>query len=169
LIPGNLTFARSGTADVFRKLTPAENPPTLERLLAAVNLQVVAPSGEKERYREIINNFTARGARLQEYPTEDKLKSASLIILGRKNRWIKPLLGETEPLECPVVLKVRPHPRSPNLLAAVFISAIETPPDAIEKLLAHPFFSSYCIKKENQFSRTLTKNQPGIQLQLHNP
>jgi aminopeptidase N len=41
--------------DVFRKLSPAENPPTLERLLSARDLIVVPPLGEKERYREIIN------------------------------------------------------------------------------------------------------------------
>ena len=108
--------------DVFRKLAPDENPPTLERLLAARDLVVMPPSGEKERYRGVINKFTARGARLQENLTEAQLQSTSLIILGRKNRSIEPFLGDTEPLECPVVLRVRPHPRSPNLLAASFIS-----------------------------------------------
>ena len=127
------------------------------------------PSGEKERYRGVINKFTARGVRLQENLTEAQLQSTSLIILGRKNRSIEPFLGDTEPLECPVVLRVRPHPRSPNLLAASFISATEVTPAAFEKFLAYPFFSSYCIKKENQVSRTLSESPQGIRLQLQHP
>jgi aminopeptidase N len=155
--------------DVFRKLAPAENPPTLERLLAARDLIVVPPVDEKERYREVINKFTARGARLLEHPTKVQLESASLIVLGQKHRFLKPLLDETEPPDCPVVLRVRPQPLSPNLLAASFISSAEVTPAAFEKLLAYPFFSSYCIKRDNRFSRTLAENQRGILVQLHNP
>jgi aminopeptidase N len=155
--------------DVFRKLTPAENPPTLERLLAARDLVVVPPPDEKERYREVVNYFTARGARVQEDLGQAKLRSASLIVLGRKHRFLKPLLDETEPPNCPLVLRVKLHPLSSNLLTASFISAAEVTPAAFEKLLAYPFFSSYCIKRENQVSRILAENQQGIRLQFHHP
>ncbi len=150
--------------DVFRKLAPAENPPTLERLLAARDLVVVPPLGEKERYREVINKFTARGARLLEHPTKVQLESASLIVLGQKHCFLKPLLDETEPPDCPVVLSVRPQPRSSNLLAAFFISSAEVTPAALNKIFAFPFYSTYCMEAENQFFRTLAENQRGIQL-----
>ncbi|MFZ2088868.1 MAG: M1 family aminopeptidase [Desulfobaccales bacterium] len=155
--------------DIFRKLAPAENPPTIERLLAARDLQILPPPCGKDRYREAINTFTAQGARLLDNPTEAQLQSTSLLILGRTNPFLKPYLKESGTPQCPVALRVRPHPRSPNLLAASFISADKVTPAVVEKLLEYPFFSSYCLKKENQFSRTLGESQRGIQLKLPHP
>jgi hypothetical protein len=106
---------------------------------------------------------------VQEDLGQAKLQSASLIVLGRKHRFLKPLLDETEPPDCPMVFRVRPQPLSPNLLAASFISSAEVTPAALDKIFAFPFYSTYCMKAENQFSRTLAENQRGIQLQLQYP
>lgn len=154
--------------EVFRRLAPAENPPTLERLLAAPDLKVILSPQETERYREVIKTFTTRGARLQEN-LSSTLPSSSLIILGANNRWLEPLRDGTEPLACPASLRVRPHPRSPGLLATFFIAAAEVPAAALEEIFAFPLYSTYCMKEEKQISKTLKESPRGIRLQLHHP
>ncbi len=42
-------------------------------------------------------------------------------------------------------------------------------PAALDKIFAFPFYSTYCMKAENQFFHTLAENQRGIQLQLQHP
>jgi len=155
--------------DVFRKLTPDENPPTLERLLATPGLRVVPPPGEKERYREVISKFTSRGARLLENPTQAQLQSASLIILGRNNPGLTHSPDEKDSRECPVVLKVRPQLQSPRLLTATFLGAAEASPADLEKIFAFPFYSTYCLNSEKQIFRSLIETQPGIRVQLPYP
>jgi hypothetical protein len=151
--------------DVFRKLAPLENPPTLERLLADRNVWVIPPPGQREPYRQVIDKLHSRGVRIKENLPQTQFKSASLIILGRDNPLLKPLLGETDPQNCPMMLKVRRNPRSSNHLVAVVNAAAEINAAAVDKIFASPFYSTYCIKGENQVSQTLADIEPGIRLQ----
>ncbi len=154
--------------EVFRKLAPAEHPPTLERLLAEPDLQLIPPATDRGRYREVIRMFTAYGARLRENPGA-RLPSTSLIILGEDPGQREPLPDVAEPLTCLASLRVRPHPQSPHRVAASFLAAAEVPAALLEEMLAFPFYSTYCLTPERTFSRMLWETPRGIRVRLPPP
>lgn len=174
--------------DVFRKLSPPENPPTLERLLSARQLVVVPPLAAPGRYREAIKKFTAKGARLKQrtvtnltkgpetphkfviHPdklTDPDIANSSLIFPGWDHHALEPLLGKKEPGDCPVALIVRNNHSSPENMVAVLNAASEAEVSAILKeAFAHPSYSNYCTKDEKNISFSIADADRGIRIKI---
>jgi aminopeptidase N len=81
--------------EVGRKLSPAEFPPVVARLIGDERLILVPPISNREIYDDVIHAFTARGALVKEASqvSFDDLKASSFVLLGLDNPWIGRLYG----------------------------------------------------------------------------
>jgi len=172
--------------DVFRKLGPAENPPTLERLLSARNLVRVPPLAAPEKYREAIKKFTAKGARLKQRMASNPLKepvvshtsdlragnlpemaNLSLIFPGRDHPVLKRVLDNKEAGDCLVALIVRNNQRSPENVVPVLSATSEAEVSALLKeAFAKPLYSNYCSKDGMNISFGIADSERGIRVKI---
>jgi hypothetical protein len=172
--------------DILRKLRPAENPPTLERLLTARNVVVVPPLAGSGRYRKVIKEFTAKGARVKHRLASNFAKgpdvvakfnthpgkpvhitNSSLIFPGWDRPALEPLLGKREPRGCSAALIVRNNQSSPENMVAVLNAANEEEVSALLKeAFANPSYSNYCSNDGKNFSTGITDSDRGIRLKI---
>ena len=149
--------------DLFRQLSPEEDPPTLERLLKSRTLLVVPPVTDREVYREAIQEVTARGARLVENLTDVQGRGASVIFLGREHPQMRALFGELTPGDCAFSLRVRAQPHAVAQMVAVLeINDPAAFSQNYRELFAHPFYSTYCPRNGSKVERTLAPTQAGL-------
>lgn len=174
--------------DVLRKLSPMENPPTLERLLTARNVVVVPPLAGPGRYREAIKKFTAKGARVKRRMASNLAKgpdaisksaihpgkhaypdiaNSSLIFPGWDRPALEPLLGKKEPGDCSAALIVRNNHSSPENVVAILNAASEEEVSALLKeAFANPLYSNYCSKDGKNISFGIADSARGIRLKI---
>jgi aminopeptidase N len=158
--------------DVFRTLTPAEDPPTFERLASQKSLAVFPAAGD-DAYGRILDTLTQEGVAVQRVDPLEASKAphrASLIIFGRDHPLVGSILG---PLELPAEgfsIAIRKDPRRPSRLVAVIHSAPGEPVEAaLEEVFHYPFYSTYQFRKGEKLSWTLEEVDRGIRINPANP
>jgi aminopeptidase N len=117
--PANIAIDRE--YDIPRKLTEAEMPPLLSRLLGDERPVMVPPAVDPERYAAVRDAWRQRGA--EERKAEDlkdaEIRSSSLILFGEDNPLISRLYGKAGATESALSLTARKNPWDPDKVVVI--------------------------------------------------
>ncbi len=134
-----------GDYDCARKLTAAELPPVLARLLGEEKTIILLPENNLEPYAALLEGFRKRGAEVREAgPLKDgEIRSASLIVLGRENPVARRLFGSLDPAETGFDLLVKKNPWNGEKVVGIIQSRSAAEAEAaFGKLFHYGKFSS---------------------------
>jgi len=159
--------------DTFRKLTPEETPPVIERLLNLDKGLIVLPSqGSEEIYSRIVKYFEDRGygtKKPQEMGSKD-LKQSPLVVLGYDNPVIKRLFGKMDEPSQGLVLSMRKNPFDPSMIIGVVNASSGNEVDAAwEKIPHYGNFSHLVFKEGKNTEKRIKESQRGWDMPLGEP
>lgn len=159
------------TFEMFRKLTPEEDPATFERLFASGSALKVLPPVPSPISEAVTEAFQARGIALQIARTgeEDRTatKSATLLLLGRDHPLVPRLLGDLKLADQGFSAVIRKSPHAPESLAVVFQASDPKEVEAsLKEMYDRPFYSDYVFQGGRLSARTLQETERGIRVKL---
>ncbi|MGQ9687417.1 MAG: M1 family aminopeptidase [Desulfobaccales bacterium] len=158
--------------DVFRQLTAAENPPTVERLATGKNIAVL-PAIRDGNYHFILTTLKQEAVSVKIVEPEAVSKAnraSSLIIFGRDHPLIGRILGNLDLPEEGFSITVRKDPKRPDrLVTVIHCSPGEKVDTALKDVLHYPFFSNYLFRQGERVNQTLEETERGIRVKLAQP
>ncbi|MBI4496101.1 MAG: ChaN family lipoprotein [Deltaproteobacteria bacterium] len=150
--------------DLPRRLTPAEFPPVIARLLGAKNLVVVRPSSREEVYEGILEAFRQKGAgiRRAEEMEEADLGSASLILLGGDHPLAERLFGRSAG-RGGFSVSVRENPLNPREVIGIFQGqSAAAAATAFPKIFHYGRYSELAFEQGRNVHRKTAESSRGI-------
>ena len=159
--------------EVFRKLSPGEDPPTLKRLVAAGPKIVVRPPFPADISEDIIRALKQRGVALKVARAEANSaieQNPAVLLLGKENPLISGLFGDLKISESGFHAVIRKHPHAPERLVAVFHASGRAEVEAaLQEMFKHQFYSDYVFQGGKLVSRTLQEPERGLRIKLASP
>jgi aminopeptidase N len=156
--------------EVFRKLSPGEDPPTFKRLLAAGPKLIVRPPIPSDIGEDVIKAFKHRGITLKiakAGANEANAQNSATLLLGGDHPLIPGLLGNLEINRQGFSAVIRKSPHSPERLIAVFqANDREEVEAAVQQMFNHRFYSDYVFQGGKLVSRTLQETERGLRIKL---
>ncbi|MBI4194273.1 MAG: hypothetical protein HY526_04260 [Betaproteobacteria bacterium] len=178
--------------DVFRRLTPAEFPPTINTLITRPRVRLIGRPDEQTKFATLIDAMEregvtvtspewhrertrkrqprAAGTQKQLYIERtaanggtDEKSPASLILLGQDNPLIARLFG---PLDLPhggFTVTILKHPRNPGEVVAILAAESKVAVDAVyRQLIDRPRYSTAVFNGGKLVHHEMRHGQPGI-------
>ncbi len=157
--------------DIFRRLAPAETPPTIIALLTRQRVALAGSAAERAKFAGLISAFLREGAPLTAYGADtgaiDGANGGSLMLLGRANPLIAKLFGRITLPRGGFTVTILPHPRAPGEVVAILTAVSKAEVDAAYKeLVNRPRYSSAAFDKGKLISRELREGQRGISKEI---
>ena len=141
--------------DLFRRLDPAEIPPTLSRFFGESRATIVVPSSASPRWRRLAEQWASRRSGQWRIVTDDKIdalpKNGGVLLLGAENRFIQPALRQTTAVgfrDGRIEIEGKPIPLKDKSLALTLpgpvVIVMADPPEAIDGLARKlPHYGKY--------------------------
>ena len=156
--------------EVFRKLSPGEDPPTFKRLVAAGPNLIVRLPLSSNISEDIIKAFKQRGVPLKVARAEANIATAqnsSVVLLGKEHPMIPGLFGDLKINDSGFHAVIRKHPHAPERLVAVFHASGRAEVEAaLREMFNHQFYSDYVFQGGKLVSRTLQEPERGLRIKL---
>ncbi|MFZ2196304.1 MAG: ChaN family lipoprotein, partial [Thermodesulfovibrionales bacterium] len=151
--------------DLFRKLSGAEFPPVISRLLGADKKIFVIPSGREDEFKGISGVLGEEGfteKKEKEISYED-IKSSSFLIPGIETSLLKRLLGriEKQPADFYLITKENPLNRK-GVITVIdgLLSSKET--EYLQKITHYGKYSNLAFKENKNILQTVNETERGI-------
>uniref|UniRef100_A0A7V4G8F6 Peptidase M1 membrane alanine aminopeptidase domain-containing protein n=1 Tax=Desulfobacca acetoxidans TaxID=60893 RepID=A0A7V4G8F6_9BACT len=158
--------------EVFRKLSPAEDPATFKRLVARGPNLTVQPPLPADIAEDIIKAFKQRGVNLKVAKAGANGANAphsATVLLGGDHPLIPNLLGNLEVKGRGFSAVIRKHPHAPEHLVAVFqVNGREEIEPALREMFTHRFYSDYVFQRGEPACRTLKEEERGLRVKVEN-
>ena len=157
--------------EVFRKLSPAEVPPTFKGLLAAGPKLIISAPSRGDISADITRAFKERGVALKVARGEaGSEQTSSVLLLGKENPLVSSFFGNLKINDSGFHAVIRKHPHAPGGLVAVFQASgraeVET---ALREMFNRQFYSDYVFQSGKLVSRTLQEAERGLRIRLAAP
>jgi len=155
--------------DVPRRLTAAETPPLLMKLLADDSLLLVPPVNRSDELAEVVNAWKERGAK-ERAPAELKdvdLKVSSLLVFGADNPVVGRLYGRTGSGDGDISVLARRNPwNADRVVAVVQARSARLMNGALQAISEHGECSALSIDSKGRVAQTTEQSERGIRMEL---
>ncbi len=153
-----------GNYDIARRLSAAEFPPVISRLLGEQSLLVVLPPAQADTYEPVVNFFREKGAVIRnavDLRYED-LRSASFLILGAGNPWGDRIFGGI-PAKPGFRIIVRENPWTNGRIAAIIDAGSRAETEAaFPKVLHYGSYSELAFQQGKNLVKKTAGSDRGI-------
>jgi uncharacterized iron-regulated protein len=155
--------------DVPRKLTEAETPPLLAKVVSEEKPLLLLPEGKVELYAGVIDAWKKRGAEERKAGSirDADIRASSLIVLGADNPLVTRLYGKIKPGADELNLTARKNPwNAEKVVVIVEARTAARADDALRSAIEYGDCSSLAIDSGGIGTRTTAESERGIQLGL---
>lgn len=164
--PSEITIDRD--YDLPRRLTDAETPPLLAKLLVEEKLLLVPPADGTGAYAGMIDAWKQRGA--EERKAADvrdaDIKASSLIVLGAGNPVAQRLYGKVEAGAEAVRLTAKKNPWNTDKVVVIVQAQTATAFDAVQAVVASGGCSSLSVDALGRMTQQTAESDRGMVAEL---
>lgn len=155
--------------DVPRKLTEAEMPPLLSRVLSEERPVMVLPANEPERYAAARDRWKQRGAEERKAVdlTDAEIGSLSLVLFGGDNPLIHRLYGKAGSVDGALELTARKNPWNPGkVVVIVQAGSARAAAESLPLIVESGECSSLSLDAQGRKGQRTAETQRGIVMEL---
>lgn len=156
--------------DVPRRLTEAETPPLLAKLLVGEKpVLVTTATGTTELYSGAIEAWKERGAeeRHADRINDADVKLSSFIVLGRDNPFVSRLYGKVATGSEELALVAKKNPWNPDkVVVIVEARTAQAASDAVRAIIEHGVCSALSIDSRGRVTQKTLDSEQGIVREL---
>ena len=155
--------------DVPRKLTDAETPPLLARLLSEEKPVLVTAATGTELYAGSVDTWKQRGAEERQADTikDADVKASSFLVFGQDNPLLGRLYGKVETGSEALTLEARKNPWNPDkVVVIVQAKTVRSASEALSIVLAHGICSTLSVDAKGQVAQVTRESEQGIVMEL---
>ena len=158
--------------EVMRRLSPAELPPVISRLLGSEKRIVAYRTAEKGKYASLLQALDEAGFTFKEERdiTEKDIRDCSLLVLGADSPVLTRLFGKVESPENGFVLTVRNNPlNAENVVAFVQASSRKEVDLTTPKIFYYGQYSTISFLAGKNTGKEAVEGQDGIVRKISSP
>ncbi len=163
------TVVIDGDYDVPRKLTEAETPPVLAKILSTERPLLITPAASDQRYDRLVEQWKQRGAeeRRAENVSEQDMSASNLVLLGENNPVVSRLYGKSEPRNGDLLLEARKNPWNPNAIVVIAEAKnAQVADETLPMLIKSGECSELTIDMSGRVNQRTAEAEKGIRIEL---
>ncbi|MDP2754329.1 MAG: ChaN family lipoprotein, partial [Nitrospirota bacterium] len=168
--PLEMTF--DGDYNLMRRLSEAEYPPVIAKLIGDEKRLIVLPEKDREKYVELIALLKEKGFTIKEEKEikDEDIKTSSLLILGTGSPILKRLFGEFKESGTGFTLLMKKNPLNSSKVIAIASAGSKEEVDLASKKIFHYGKYSYLrFEKGQNIEKKTDETQQGIRINLYKP